>query len=206
MYPVFSSNKELVNHLVQLGVLKTPSIIEAFLSVDRKDFVGLDNLNLAYADTALPIGYGQTISQPYTVAFMLELLQPKEKDKILDIGAGSGYTTALLASIARKGFVYGKEIIPQLVEFANDNLSKYGFKNVKVELASKDVLGDPEIAPFDKILVSASAEEFPKELLDQLKESGTIVLPIKNSVVRVYKENGKAVFEEYPGFSFVPLQ
>ncbi len=130
------SNKELVEHLIKRGVLKTPKIIEAFKKIDRKDFVKEEFLEEAYFDTPLPIGFGQTISQPYTVAFMLELLEPKEGDTVLDIGSGSGWTTALLAYIVgNKGKVIGVERIKELVEFGKKNLAKYKFKNAHIELA-----------------------------------------------------------------------
>lgn len=163
------TNNELVEHLVNLGVLKAPGIITAFKGINRKDFVPADSQDFAYEDTALSIGNGQTISQPYTVAFMLELLSPQKGDNILDVGSGSGYTTALLAMIVGKsGEIIGVEIIPELVIFGKENLSKYGFSNVRIYQAEK-VLGFLEKAPYDKILVSASTEELPKELVDQLK-------------------------------------
>jgi len=119
------NNKELIKHLIARNVLKTKAIIDAFQAVDRIDFVPLKYLDEAYGDYPLPIGYGQTISQPFTVAFMLELLQPQKGDKILDVGSGSGWTTALLAHIVQEeGSVRGIELIPELVAFGKKNLNK----------------------------------------------------------------------------------
>ncbi len=202
---IFSSNKELVEHLVNLGVLRTPKIIEAFLNIDRKYFVPEELQDMAYADTALPIGFGQTISQPYTVAFMLELLQAQESDIVLDVGSGSGWTTALLAYIVGKdGFVYGKELIDELVLFGQENLSKLNIKNAKISKADKDVLGDPKHAPFDRILVSAASDELPIQLVEQLKDEGTMVIPIENKICKIIKLD-EIIKECFQGFTFVPL-
>ena len=133
------NNSNLVEKLKVDGFLKMPAIISAFQKIDRADFVLPQYSNEAYEDYPLPIGHGQTISQPATVAFMLELLQPKIGEKILDIGAGSGWATALLAEIVGKdGKVYGLEIISELVEFGKNNLGKYNFNNAEILLAGKN--------------------------------------------------------------------
>ncbi len=191
----------------ETGVLKSENIEEAFRKTDRADFVPLDYKENAYLDRPLYIGAGQTISQPSTVAFMLELLEPKEGEKILDVGAGSGWTTALLSEIVgSEGEVFGIEKIPSLVEFGNENLRKQGTKNTTIEEA-QSVLGKPEEAPFDKILVSASSEETPKELVEQLKENGIMVIPVKESIFKIRKDKkGNINKEEHRGFVFVPLK
>lgn len=174
--------------------------------IDRKDFVLSEDKEHAYENRPLSIGYGATISQPYTVNFMLNLLKLKKGQKILDIGSGSGWTTALIADlIGSKGQVFGTEIIPELVKFGKKNLEKYKFKNAKIFLTKK--LGLKKYAPFDRILVSACANNLPQELISQLKTNGLLVIPIKNSIWQIKKiSNNKLEKHEYPGFVFVPLQ
>lgn len=201
-----SSNAEMIADLKQKGVLKTDRIIKAFTAVDRRNFLQVEQYAHAYDDTALPILSGQTISQPYTVAFMFELLLPQKGDRVLDVGSGSGWTTAILAEIVGpEGFVTGTEILPDLVEFGRTNLKKYKFTNVEILQAQKDQLGVPE-KQFDKILVSASAMELPRELFRQLKIGGIMVIPIGESIVRIEKtKENELKKQEYPGFIFVPL-
>lgn len=196
------NNTQLIESLVMSGVLKSPRIIEAFETVDRIDFVPHELHSMAYDDRPLPIGSAQTISQPYTVAFMLELLQPKLSDRVLDVGSGSGWTTALLASISKH--VDAVERVEELVEFSKKNLAKYPFNNIKVHQAKKTLglIGKS----FDKILVSCAADELPKVLLQQLSAGGIMVIPIRNSIVKVVKSSaGEVQIQEYPGFVFVPL-
>ncbi|KPJ57243.1 protein-L-isoaspartate O-methyltransferase [Parcubacteria bacterium DG_74_2] len=203
----------LIDELIKEGWLKTPSIIRAFKKIKRIDFLPKNLEDLAQANEALPIGCGQTISQPLVVAFMLELLSPKPGEKILDVGSGSGWTTALLAQIVssenKKGKVLGIEIIPELMEFGKKNVEKYNFieKGI-VEFfccdGSKSFEGE---APFDKILCSASVQkEIPNTWKEQLKIGGKIVTPIGTSIFLFIKKT-KTEFEkiEYPGFVFVPL-
>jgi protein-L-isoaspartate(D-aspartate) O-methyltransferase len=196
----------LVQSLTSEGVLRTPRIIKAFGAIKRRDFVRPFEETSAEEDRALGIGYGQTISQPYTVAFMLELLKLKEGHKVLDVGSGSGWTTALLAHIVgEKGRVYGVEIIPELVAFGQENLAKYFSPNASIEQAGS-ALGLPGEAPFDRILVSAAAEILPQDLADQLSVDGIMVIPIRNSIVRVTKLSESEIAQEvYEGFVFVPL-
>lgn len=203
-----NSLENLVNSLKEEGWLKTPKIIEAFLNIKREDFV-IDK-DWAYINTALPIGFNQTISQPLVVAFMLELLSPKEGEKILDIGSGSGWTTALLSyCVGEKGKVIAMEIIPELKEFGENNVKKYNFveKGVATFIVGDGKLGYKKEAPYDKILVSASADDVPQELKNQLKTGGKIVIPIFDSIVEITKINANEFKQkEYPGFVFVPLR
>jgi len=199
----------LVDNLVKEGWLKTPQIIEAFSQIKREDFVLEEEKDWAYINDALPIGSNQTISQPLVVAFMLELLSPQSGEKILDIGAGSGWTTALLAYLVKpKGKVIAIDIIPELVEFGKKNLGKYNFikKGIVQFLCIDGKLGYRKEAPYDKILISASTSEIPQELFKQLKIKGKMVLPIKESIILIEKTSQNDYKkQEFPGFVFVPL-
>lgn len=198
--------EELISNLIKQGVLKDERIINAFINISRKNFVLPEYEEEACSDYPLPTGYGQTISQPFTVAFMLELLDVKNESKVLDVGSGSGWTTALLAELAKNGSVYGTEIIPELVEFGKMNLNRYKFKNAEI-LQAGETLGLREKAPFDRILVSASTSRLPKELVSQMKTGGIMVIPIGNCVFKVKKiSNKKAELEKFEGFAFVPLK
>lgn len=219
---------QLIDSLIQEGWLETPRIIDAFRKIKREDFLPSfietsegkpeDIEKLAELNEALPIGFGQTISQPLTVAFMLEKLQPKAGDKILDVGSGSGWTTALLAEIvgrpafakasARRGKVIAIEIVPELLEFGENNISKYDFVRQGI---AEFVLGDgskgyEKEAPYDKILAGATARELPPAWKEQLKPGGRIVAPIRNSIWLFIKKSDSEFEEfEFPGFAFVPL-
>lgn len=199
------SNNELVKSMQNSGVLKTPRIIKAFEKIDRKYFVPKGFEEDIYVDAPLPIGEGQTISQPSTVAFMLELLEPQEGDSILDIGSGSAWTTALLCEIVGEtGKVIGMDRVDKLVEIGQKNLSQFGFNHCHIEKAGEK-LGRPG-EQFDKILVSASAPEIPVELFEQLKIGATLVIPVRNSIFKFQKlSDTKVRKEEYAGFVFVPL-
>lgn len=199
----------LIDDLIKQGWLKTPRIVEAFREIKRVDFIPEDIKNLAELNEALPIGYGQTISQPLVVAFMLEQLQPQPGDKILDVGSGSGWTTALLGKIVGKqGKVIALEVIPELKEFGQKNVIKYNLiKEEIVQFICADgSKGYQKEAPFDKILVSAQAREIFPAWKDQLKIGGRIVTPIGSSIWLVVKKSEEEFEEtEYPGFIFVPL-
>jgi len=200
---------KIVSDLIKLGYLKTDKIIEAFSEIGRIEFVPEEIELQAEANVALPIGYGQTVSQPLTVAFMLELLNPKADQKILDVGSGSGWTTSILSYIVgNKGKVIAVEKIKELLEIGRENTNKFGFveKGIAEFYEAGKKLGFPEKAPYDRILVSAAASEVPQELLRQLKVGGIMVIPIKNDIIFIEKKNEAEIYkEEFPGFSFVPL-
>ena len=200
------TNTELIQYLINKRVLRSQALINAIQRIDRKNFVIKNEQINAYQDYPLPIGYGQTVSQPSTVAFMLELLDPQQGEKILDIGSGSGRTTALLAKVVgHRGRVYGVDIIPELAKWGQNNLNKYRLPQAKIKLATNEY-GLPSEAPFDKILVSAAGEEIPIELLEQLKVDGRIVIPIKNKIISLVKKiDGTVEAEEFGDFTFVPL-
>ncbi len=201
--------KELIKRLKAEGILRTPRIIQAFEKVNREGFVTPEYLGEASVNEPLPIGYGQTISQPLTVAFMLELLQPEPGNRVLDVGAGSGWTAALLADVVGpEGKVYAVERIPQLKKFCSDNVRRAGYTNVEV-LTSDGSRGLSEQAPFDRIEVAAAAKEIPPALIDQLAVGGKLVIPVGEyvqDVVLVEKlRRGQYRERRFPGFQFVPL-
>ncbi len=217
------TKENLIKKLIADGYLKTPAIIEAFNAIDRKDFVRAapvngaslaplgreENINEAYGNYPLAIGFEQTISQPLTVAFMLELLEPKTGEKILDVGAGSGWQTAMLAKIVgEQGKIFAVERIPELKKFAEENISKYEFieKGIVKILEGDGSKGLTEEAPYDKIIAAATAEEIPQAWKDQLKMGGRIVAPVGQSII-VLNKTGQNQFtqKQYFGFNFVPL-
>jgi len=205
----------LIDQLIEQTYLKSPQIIQAFRKIKRADFVPFDLKREQGEDfineynAPLSIGYGQTISQPLTVAFMLELLKPEQGDKILDIGAGSGWQTALLAQIVgSKGRVFAVEIIPELKNFGEENVRKYNFvkKGIVKFICGDGTKGLPQEAPFDKIIAAASAEKIPLAWKKQLKVGGRLVAPVEESIcLLIKKEEGEFEERKYPGFVFVPL-
>ena len=200
------NKQELIDSMILSGMLGSPHIIDAFREIDRKYFVPESFKEHIYVDAPLPIGNNQTISQPSTVAFMLEHLAPGEGDKVLDIGSGSGWTTALLCHIVGdKGSVTGLERMDALVEQGEENLSKLQFgSHCRIQRAGEK-LGLPG-EQFDRILVSASADEIPEELFLQLKIGGILVIPVRNSIFKFKKVSETYVErEEFYGFVFVPL-
>ena len=201
MLSKLSIKKEaLINHLEAEGF--GDDILGAFKNVKRENFVPINYREFSYDNIALPIGYEQTISQPSTIAFMLSLLEVLPRQKILEIGSGSGYVLALLNELSFGKEIYGVEVIPELVKSSKRILKKY--KNIEIRKTNRE-LGLVSKAPFDRILVSASSRSFPKKLLGQLSENGIIVCPVKNDILKIKKENDNYIKETYPGFIFVPL-
>lgn len=198
--------EEMVGQIRQRYDLDAPNVFLAMLKIPREEFVPHQYSHLAYTDSAISIGHGQTISQPYTVAFMTNLLDLVGNEKVLEIGTGSGYQAAILSLLAEK--VYTIERIPELGEKAKKLLKKLGFKNIEVRVGTGE-LGWKEKAPFDAIIVTAGVEEIPKALFDQLNTGGVLVAPLGKGSDKVMtkftKRKGKIVKEEFGVFHFVPF-
>lgn len=208
----FEALREQLVEYMRGSAIKSDNVRKAFLAVKRELFVGEDNFEYAYADDALPVGYGQTISQPSTIAVMLELLGVEEGMKVLEVGAGTGYVLALLSElVGKKGKVYGIDLVKELTDRAKNNLKKQGCRNVEI-IFEDGSRGWPEKAPFDRILVSASCPFIPKPLFDQLKEGGKVVAPVGDrwtqAMETIVKKDGKPLKSQYLEgyFVFVPLR
>ena len=201
----------MVKHLIKRGYLSTPEIIEAFRKVPRHLFVPEDLRKYSYVDQPLPIGHGQTISAPSMIAIMLESLDLKRGQKVLEVGAGSGYNAALLAEVVGpEGKVFTIERIPELAKFGEANLRKAGYDQVKV-VVGDGTCGYKKEAPWDRILVTACAPKIPEPLIKQLKIGGKLAAPVGEhymfqtwTVVHKQKE-GEISITEHGGCSFVPL-
>lgn len=179
---------------------------DAFKAIYRQDFLPEEFKGHADHDKPFPIGYGQTNSQPSTVRAMLEWLEIEEGQKVLDVGSGSGWTTALLSRlVGGSGTVYAVELVPELVEMGRQNCENVDIKNAKFHEAGK-ILGLPEYAPFDRILVSASASRIHNELLEQLAKPGRMVIPVGNTIYEIEKDDsGRLDKVLHDGYVFVPL-
>lgn len=206
-------NHENLDKLIlelKAGGIKVKQVLDAISKIDRRLFVPSDLEFYAYDNSALLIGEGQTISQPYTVARMLELLELEPSQKILEIGAGSGYNAALLAFLAGEiGRVYSMEIKKDLCLLARKNLTKAGIKNVVVVGAS-GYNGYKEEAPYDRIIATAGSNEIPEALIGQLKPGGILIIPITQNeseiMTKVKKEkDGELSISEHGLFRFVPF-
>lgn len=184
-------------------------VATAMASVPREDFLPEEWRELADVDRAIPIGYGQTNSQPRTVAHMLRLLDVQPGQRVLDLGAGSGWTTALLGYlVGDTGVVIGVELVPELVHRAAAAVSGHAMPWAEVRQADPEILGAPAQAPFERILVSAEVKSLPNELVDQLGPGGIMVIPVRSEMLRVTKaradSDGVSV-TRHGLYSFVPL-
>jgi len=181
-------------------------VLAAMAKVPREEFVPPNSRAQSYEDGPLQIGQGQTISQPYIVAFMTEQLQPKRKDRVLEIGTGSGYQAAVLAELA--GEVYSIEIIEPLAKTAEATLRRLGYKNVQVK-AGDGYEGWPEHAPFDAITVTCAPDHVPQPLIDQLKEGGRMIIPVggcgDQELYLLEKKNGQLQRRAVLPVRFVPM-
>lgn len=188
---------------------------EAIAIVDRRSFLPEAQVRSAHHDMPLPIGHGATCSQPTTVEAMLQLLDPRPGHRVLDVGSGSGWTTALLAHlVGAEGEVVGVEIEPALVELGRAHLRAWARARAdrqpaapaRIDQAQAGRLGDPEHAPYDRILVSADAHCVPEALTAQLAEGGRMVLPVRSRMAVVDKGAEGITVREFGSFSFVPLR
>ncbi len=184
------------------------TVLRAMRKVPRHLFVPEEHQNLAYEDRPLPIGHGQTISQPYIVAIMTELLQLKSQHKVLEIGTGSGYQAAVLAEIA--GEVYSVEIVESLATLARERLAALDYRNVMVR-AGDGYLGWPEYAPFDAIIATAAPKDVPQSLIDQLTPGGRMVLPVgpawRTQMLKLVErhKDGSITRDNIMAVGFVPM-
>jgi protein-L-isoaspartate(D-aspartate) O-methyltransferase len=197
--------EKMVENQIKARRVKDPRVLSALLKVERHRFVPEKYLDSAYSDQPLPIGEGQTISQPYIVGLMTELLELKGNEKVLEIGTGSGYQAAILAELAEE--VYTIEIIEPLASKASKTLSELGYQNVNVK-AGDGYLGWPEAAPFDAIIVTAAPDHIPKPLTDQLKEGGRMVVPVgthTQELLKIVKRSGKIETTNVIPVLFVPM-
>ena len=201
--------KELINVLREQGI-KDQAVLAAIASIPRHLFVSKGYLDEAYANYPLPIGANQTISQPYTVAFMLQALELKKGDKVLEIGTGSGWNAALIAEIIKPGKLFTTEIVPELISLSKRNIAKFPrLKNVRV-IKTDGSQGYKAKAPYGKIVVTAAAPRIAKPWIAQLKENGIIVAPIgalfDQVMIKAKKVRGKLKQENLGYFRFVPLK
>jgi len=193
------NKKELLNYLEKQGF--SDKIVNSFNKVKREDFISKEFHKSAYENTPLSIGKGQTISQPYTIAFMLTLLELKDNLKILEIGSGSGYVLALINEICSSK-LYGIERIKELFDKSFQILNKK--ENIKLFYGDGSK-GLKKEAPFDRILISASCNEIPQKIVNQLSYGGILVAPVRDSIIYLKKDYRENKIKEFPGFVFVPL-
>lgn len=198
--------KEMVEKQIIARGIRDKRVIQAMLKVKRHLFVPLPYRELAYTDQPVPIGEGQTISQPYIVALMTELLKLSGKEKVLEIGTGSGYQAAILAELAKE--VYTIEISSQLAERARRTLEKLGYTNIKVKCGD-GYKGWREYAPFDAIIVTCAPDHIPSPLLEQLKEGGRMVIPVGEEyqeLLLIRKVKGEIIKKSILPVRFVPMR
>jgi len=198
-------HEKMIENQIKARGVKDPRVLSALLKVERHRFVPEEYASSAYSDQPLPIGEGQTISQPYIVALMTELLELKGDEKVLEIGTGSGYQAAVLAELAKE--VYTIEIVEPLASSAKKRLLDLGYQNIKVK-AGDGYLGWPEAAPFDAIIITCAPDHIPEPLIQQLKEGGRMVLPVgsySQELKKIVKRYGKIETSDVIPVVFVPM-
>lgn len=197
---------EMVRHQIERRGVKDERVLAAMREVPRHEFVSLTLRDSAYEDFPLGIGFGQTISQPYIVAVMSELLELKEKDRVLEIGTGSGYQAAILSKLCAE--VYSMDRLPELVEKAKQTQDSLGLQNINLKVGD-GTLGWEEQAPFDAIIITAASPNVPQSLLKQLADGGRLVIPTGSrfsQMLQVWRWDGKKYHtRDVMGVVFVPL-
>lgn len=198
--------KNMVQQQIKERGIDSKNILEAFLSVQRHIFVPQEYRQMAYEDKPLPIGYGQTISQPYIVAYMTDILKPDKEMRVLEIGTGSGYQASILSLLCKE--VYTIEIIDSLAIHAQETFTRQGYKNIKVKIGD-GYNGWEEYAPFNAIIVTCAPTNIPSPLLDQLAEGGKMIIPAGERYNQILylleKKNGKILQTETLPVLFVPM-
>ena len=201
-----AQRQRMVEQQLKPRGIKEERVLAAMAKVPREEFIPVDVRADAYEDGPLPIGYDQTISQPYVVAFMTEQLRPKPSDRVLEIGSGSGYQAAILAELV--GEVYTIEIVEPLAKSAEATLQRLGYKNVHIK-AGDGYNGWPEEAPFDAVIVTCAPEKVPQPLVDQLKDGGRMVIPVGERFAQqlylLEKKNGQLKESVTLPVRFVPM-
>jgi protein-L-isoaspartate(D-aspartate) O-methyltransferase len=201
-----AQRQRMVEQQLKPRGIKEERVLAAMAKVPREEFVPADARPTAYEDGPLPIGYDQTISQPYVVAFMTEQLRPKQSDRVLEIGSGSGYQAAILAELV--GDVYTIEIVEPLAKSAEATLQRLGYNNVHIKVGD-GYKGWPEEAPFDAIIVTCAPEKVPQPLVDQLKDGGRMVIPVGERFAQqlylLEKKNGQLKESVTLPVRFVPM-
>jgi protein-L-isoaspartate(D-aspartate) O-methyltransferase len=202
-----AARERMVSEQIERRGVKDARLLEVMRITPRHEFMPLDTRELAYDDRAIPIGYGQTISQPYMVAFMTEALALKPEDRVLEIGTGSGYQAAVLAGLVKE--VYTIEIVEVLGKQAAATLDRLNYKNVKTRIGD-GYRGWPEAAPFDAIIVTCAPDDIPAPLVEQLAEGGRMVIPVgpegePQNLVLLRKTKGEIVKQKSLPVVFVPM-
>ena len=200
--------RRMVSRQIEERGIRDPAVLRAFAAVPREEFVAPEHASLAYGDHPLPIAAGQTISQPYIVALMIDAAEIQPGDHVLEVGAGSGYAACVIGQVAAR--VTAIERHPELARAARERAKRLGYGNVRI-IEGDGTIGSPEDAPFGAILAAASGRDVPRTLLDQLAEGGRLVMPLGapgaiQQLVKIVKEpGGGTIREELGAVRFVPL-
>ena len=201
--------ERLIRYWKDNNIISDEKVIDAFIKIPREEFMDYNFIREAYADYPSPIGYGQTISQPTTIAIMTQALELDKGMKVLEIGTGSGYQAALIAHIIKSGKVITTEIVPGLVKKARNNLFKAGIINVEV-VPTDGSLGWPKEKPYDRIIVTAACPRIADTWVDQLKVDGILVAPVgslyEQEMIKLVKKKNKIETKSLGRFMFVPLK